>query len=48
MTEEDPQSLADFVSLLTRHQPDLLAFIISLMPGDPEVADVLIRWARGK
>jgi RNA polymerase sigma-70 factor (ECF subfamily) len=41
MSEETPQALGDFVTLLTRHQPDLLAFIISLMPGDPEVQDVL-------
>ncbi len=41
VSTENPQSLADFVGLLTRHQPDLLAFIISLMPGDPDVSDVL-------
>lgn len=41
MSEDSPQSIAAFVSLLTAHQPDLWAFIISLMPGDPEVADVL-------
>jgi RNA polymerase sigma-70 factor (ECF subfamily) len=41
MPENSPQSFAEFVSLLTEHQPDLLAFIISLMPGDSEVADVL-------
>lgn len=39
--QDDPQSLAEFVSLLTRHQPDLLAFIISQMPGDPDAPDVL-------
>lgn len=41
MSEENPQALAEFVSLLTRHQSDLLGFIISLMPGDPDVSDVL-------
>lgn len=32
---------AEFVSLLTRHQPDLWSYIITLMPGDPDTADVL-------
>lgn len=41
MSESKPQISAEFVSLLTEHQPDLWAFIISLMPGDPDVADVL-------
>lgn len=41
MPEENSQPLAEFVSLLTRHQSELLGFIISLMPGDPEVGDVL-------
>jgi RNA polymerase sigma-70 factor (ECF subfamily) len=41
MPDQNSQSLADFVGLLTRHQSDLQAFIISLMPGDPEVSDVL-------
>lgn len=51
MSIENPQSLADFVGHLTRHQPDLLAFVISLMPGDPEVSDVvqktnLVLWSK--
>jgi len=41
MSAENPLALADFVGLLTRHQPDLLAYIISLMPGDPDVPDVI-------
>ena len=31
----------DFVSLLTAHQNSLRAYIVSLMPGDPQVNDVL-------
>lgn len=31
----------DFVSLLTRHQGSLRAYLVSLMPGDPQVNDVL-------
>jgi RNA polymerase sigma-70 factor (ECF subfamily) len=41
MSSENPRSLADFVGLLTRHQPDLLAYIISSMPGDPDVPDII-------
>ncbi|WP_193213404.1 sigma-70 family RNA polymerase sigma factor [Luteolibacter marinus] len=36
-----PDAFADFVSLLTMHQADLWAFLISLMPGHPDVGDVL-------
>jgi RNA polymerase sigma-70 factor (ECF subfamily) len=32
---------AEFVSLLTKHQPDLWSYIITLMPGDPDTSDVL-------
>lgn len=32
---------AEFVSLLTKHQPDLWSYIITLMPGDPDTADIL-------
>lgn len=32
---------SQFVSLLTRHQADLWAYVITLMPGDPDAADVL-------
>jgi RNA polymerase sigma-70 factor (ECF subfamily) len=51
MPEENPQSLTEFIGLLTRHQPDLLAFVISLMPGDPDVSDVvqktnLVLWTK--
>ena len=51
MPEESPKSLADFVSLLTRYQPNLMAFVISLMPGDPDVSDVvqktnLVLWSK--
>ena len=31
----------DFVKLLTGLQPSLRAFIVSLMPGSPDVQDVL-------
>ncbi len=30
-----------YVRLLTRHQGDIRAFIISLVPGSPDVADIL-------
>ena len=36
-----PEISAGFVSLLTNHQGDLWAFIVSLMPGHPDVGDVL-------
>lgn len=32
---------AEFVSLLTEFQPELWAYTISLMPGHPDVADVV-------
>lgn len=44
MPNDDPESGSpsfEFVSQLTAHQPDLWAFILSLMPGHPDVADVL-------
>ena len=41
MSIPNHESSAEFVSLLTRHQPDLWSYIITLMPGDPETADVL-------
>lgn len=31
----------EFVTALTNHQADMWAFIVSLMPGHPDVADVL-------
>lgn len=31
----------EFVTLLTKHQADLWAFIMSQLPGSPDVADVL-------
>lgn len=37
-----PQELSqEFVTLLTGHQADLWGFLLSLMPGHPDVADVL-------
>ncbi len=33
--------MSDFVSLLTRHQPDIWAYLLGLMPGHPDVSDVL-------
>ena len=36
-----PDNLQDYVKLLTDHQGNLRAFIVSLMPGSPDVADVL-------
>ncbi len=38
---ESANKLADYVKLMTEHQGNLRAFIISLMPGSPDVADVL-------
>lgn len=32
---------AEFVSLLTEHQADLWAYIISQLPGSPDVGDIL-------
>lgn len=31
----------DFVALLTRHQPDIWAFILVQLPGHPDVEDIL-------
>ena len=39
--KDDAANLAMFVKLMTEHQTSLRAFIISLMPGSPDVADVL-------
>lgn len=41
MSSSNHECSAEFVSLLTRHQPDLWSYIITLMPGDPDAADVL-------
>jgi len=38
---EDPEKLQAFVKLLTEHQSNLRGFIVSLMPGSPDVSDVL-------
>ncbi|MEN9018989.1 MAG: sigma-70 family RNA polymerase sigma factor [Verrucomicrobiaceae bacterium] len=39
--KDDPAELQVYVKLMTKHQGNLRAFIISLMPGSPDVADVL-------
>ena len=39
--ETKPNSLQDYVQLMTQHQGALRAFIVSLMPGLPDVGDVL-------
>ena len=44
--KEDPAELQVYVSLMTKNQGNLRAFIISLMPGSPDVADVLVRGVR--
>ena len=36
-----PDDLQEYVKLMTDHQGNLRAFIVSLMPGSPDVADVL-------
>lgn len=38
---EKPDDLQFYVKLMTEHQANLRAFIVSLMPGSPDVADVL-------
>ena len=38
---ETPDNLQEYVKLMTDHQGSLRAFIVSLMPGSPDVADVL-------
>lgn len=38
---ENPDHLQAFVKLLTLHQGDMRAYIVSLMPGSPDVGDVL-------
>ncbi len=39
--KEDPAELQVYVKLMTKNQGNLRAFIISLMQGSPDVADVL-------
>ncbi|MCH1509396.1 MAG: sigma-70 family RNA polymerase sigma factor [Akkermansiaceae bacterium] len=39
--KDDPAELQVYVKLMTKNQGSLRAFIISLMPGSPDVADVL-------
>lgn len=41
MAEGDFSSSSSFVSLLTEHQGDLWAFVLTLMPGHPDARDVL-------
>jgi RNA polymerase sigma-70 factor (ECF subfamily) len=41
MAEHDLSSTTQFVSLLTEHQGDLWAFILTLMPGHANAKDVL-------
>ncbi|NWK55084.1 sigma-70 family RNA polymerase sigma factor [Verrucomicrobiaceae bacterium N1E253] len=38
---ENSESLQQYVQLMTQHQGALRAFIVSLMPGNPDVGDVL-------
>ena len=38
---QDPGDLQAYVKLMTEHQGNLRAFIVSLMPGSPDVPDVL-------
>ena len=39
--KDDPGELQSYVKLMTEHQGNLRAFIVSLMPGSSDVADVL-------
>lgn len=38
---KEPDAEETFVQLVVRHQPALRAFVISLLPGSPEVDDVI-------
>jgi RNA polymerase sigma-70 factor (ECF subfamily) len=53
MSSPDHPSNATFVALLTKHQPDLWAYVITLMPGNTDAADVLqevnlVLWTKQK
>ena len=39
--DELPDDLKDYVKLITDHQGNIRAFVVSLMPGSPDVADVV-------
>ena len=39
--KDDPAELQAYVKLMTEHQGNLRALIVSLMPGSPDVGDVL-------
>ncbi len=39
--ETTPETYTEFISLLTTHQMALRSFIVSLMPGSPDVNDLL-------
>lgn len=39
--KDDPVALQAYVTLMTKHQANLRAFIVSLMPGSRDVDDVL-------
>ncbi len=41
MSSEEGSDLQHYVKLMIEHQPNLRAFIVSLMPGSQDVADVL-------
>ena len=50
---DDPRLLQDYVKLMTDHQWAIRGFILSLMPGSPDVGDVLqetnlILWQKRK
>ena len=38
---QNPDQLQAYVKLLTKHQEDIRAFISSLIPGSPDVGDIL-------
>ena len=53
MSVSDTLSSIPFVSLLTQHQGDLWAYVITLLPGDSDTADVLqkvnmVLWTKQK
>jgi hypothetical protein len=39
MKKEDPGELQAYVKLMTEHQGNLRAFIVSLMPGSPDESE---------
>ena len=41
MNEENSDELQSYVKLMTEHQSSIRAFVVSLMPGSPDINDVV-------